>query len=123
MKIEATIIDLKYDVFQVSKIVQGIKSNEESSYKEPEYFGGRGTFRKGYPESVQSLLLYLKVKGRPHVKIDVLSQVLEINKRKKITQPFLGKLRDKLLGKHITIQSAGDDERYALDDLSALSVL
>lgn len=119
------IIDIKPEKFEHSTCVSGISRSESHKYSESNgYHGSNGTYRIGYPEIHLSLLLVIKLRNHPHVRIDIRSKALEINNRQKVTEAFISALKDKLLNQSIEIEFLGKDldENFGIVDFSILKI-
>jgi hypothetical protein len=110
------IIDVKADRQSLSRIIQGINHDKTPFYENsPSYFGGNGTYREGYPEVELFLFLVVKLKGHPHVRIDVRSDSLRLNERSKVTDRFVNELQNKLKGLQVEIVRLPDGSRQDFD--------
>lgn len=116
---EAEIEDIKYDVQEFSRIVQGIKKGESAPLFTTA--GSNGTYRLGYPEVFRELIIDFKRTnnigwGTVHAR----DLALRFNNRSKITTPFVEALNRKLKGKTVNILAL--DNQWKLEDPTILKL-
>jgi hypothetical protein len=107
----ARILDVKAESSYNSSCVTGISKEKQAQYTTKNgFFGSNGTYRVGYPDVERHLFLVVKLKGHPHIKIDVREKVLSLNDRQRVTDSFVQSLKEKLCDNEIKIIYKGKDK-------------
>jgi hypothetical protein len=116
---EAKIIDFKYDVASLTRVISGITKGKHEPFGATG--GGNGTYRIGYPETLQELNIYFRrINDIGWGTIDVRELVLTINDRSKITDKLIDTLKYQLVGKMQWINQKNN--AWTLKDNSILQV-
>jgi hypothetical protein len=95
------VTDVVYETTSITQIVQGVSHSESRKFREPNFVGGNGTYRRGLPEVYRHLFLYVKIAGYGKQKVDVREPALDVNGRERITERLVQQLKDKCLGKRM----------------------
>ena len=114
------VMDVVSETTSIAHIVQGVSQSESRKYQEPYFFGGNGTYRKGYPEVDRHLFLNVKIAGLGNQRVDVREPALDVNGRERITERLIQQLKDKLLGKRVRF--GGTNHAFEIYDPGDLRV-
>jgi len=113
--------DIKINSFYNVQTIQGVKSRDAHKYRPPDYYGGNGTYRKGYRSYNKSVLMIVKLKGAPYVKVEIAGDLLAVNERAKITSKLVDTVLDNLKNTYLFIKNVGPGE-FILDDPEVLII-
>jgi hypothetical protein len=116
---EAKIVDLKYDVDSLTRVVSGITKGKPQPLGATA--GRNGTFRIGYPEVLREVNIYFhRTDDIGWGTIDVRELVLSMNDRKSVTDKLINTLKNHFIEKKIMI--CQKDNKWSLKDNSILRI-
>lgn len=115
---ESKIVDLKYDVDSLTRVVSEITKGKSEPIGATA--GGNGTYRIGYPEVLREVNIYFRrTDDIGWGTIDVRELVLSINSTSRITDKLIDTLKNHLVGKMTNIIQKNNE--WSLKDNSILN--
>jgi hypothetical protein len=112
------VLDVKKDEHSVTLVRQGVKQNQIGQYENLGYTVSGGNAWLGFPQIERHLYLYAEISTYGKQEMDIRELALIVNNRERLTDSFVGKLRDRLRGKVMKFhRTDGRFEPYNPEDL------